>query len=215
MFWLDKYHVDGAAGGWRGLDALSRLLRASRANGSPTVHGGREDLDAVAFLRQLNETIYREYPDVQSIAEESTDWPMVSRPIYLGGLGFGMKWNMGWMHDTLEYFKQEPMLRKNHHDKLTFSIWYAFSENFMLPLSHDEVCDGNGSLLGRMPGDPWQQVRQPAPAVRLHVGPSRQEAALHGRRVRPAPRVVARREPGVAASCNTRSTAACWGGCGT
>ncbi len=156
MFWLDKYHVDALR-----VDGVASMLYLDYArqpgDWTPNVHGGREDLAAVAFLRQFNETIYREYQDVQSIAEESTDWPMVSRPIYLGGLGFGMKWNMGWMHDTLEYFQQEPMQRKNHHDKLTFSIWYAFSENFMLPLSHDEVSGDKGSLLGRMPGDPWRQ----------------------------------------------------------
>ncbi len=156
LFWLDKYHVDGLR-----VDGVASMLYLDYARKpgewTPNEHGGREDLAAVAFLRGLNEAIYREYPDVQSIAEESTDWPMVSRPIYLGGLGFGMKWNMGWMHDTLEYFKQEPMSRKHFHDKLTFSIWYAFSENFMLPLSHDEVSDDKGSLLGRMPGDSWQQ----------------------------------------------------------
>ncbi len=156
LFWLDKYHADGLR-----VDGVASMLYLDYARKpgewTPNVHGGRENLEAVSFLRGLNEAIYRDHPDAQSIAEESTDWPMVSRPIYLGGLGFGLKWNMGWMHDTLEYFKQEPMARKQHHDKLTFSIWYAFSENFMLPLSHDEVSNDNGSLLGRMPGDPWRQ----------------------------------------------------------
>jgi 1,4-alpha-glucan branching enzyme len=123
----------------------------------PNRHGGRENLDAISFLQFLNETIYRDYPDTQTIAEESTAWPQVSRPTYLGGLGFGMKWNMGWMHDTLRYMKNDPVFRKYRHDELTFSLWYAFHENFVLPLSHDEVVHGKGSLIGRMPGDAWQQ----------------------------------------------------------
>ena len=123
----------------------------------PNRYGGRENLDAIDFLRFLNEGVYRDFPDVQTIAEESTAWPQVSRPTYVGGLGFGMKWNMGWMHDTLGYFKRNPVYRKHHHDELTFSLWYAFHENFVLPLSHDEVVHGKGSLIGRMPGDEWQQ----------------------------------------------------------
>ena len=123
----------------------------------PNEFGGREDLDAIHFLRGLNEAVYRDHPAVQTIAEESTAWPMVSRPTYVGGLGIGMKWNMGWMHDTLAYFAREPVYRKHHQDQLTFSIWYAFQENFMLPLSHDEVVHGKGSMLGRMPGDDWQK----------------------------------------------------------
>jgi 1,4-alpha-glucan branching enzyme len=123
----------------------------------PNEHGGKEDIQAVQFLRDLNEAVYRDHPDTQTIAEESTAWPMVSRPTWLGGLGFGMKWNMGWMHDTLNYFSRDPVYRKFHHDQLTFSIWYAFHENFVLPFSHDEVVHGKGSLLGRMPGDDWQK----------------------------------------------------------
>jgi 1,4-alpha-glucan branching enzyme len=123
----------------------------------PNRFGGRENLDAVEFLRQLNLAVYRDHPETQTIAEESTAWPMVSRPTYLGGLGFGLKWNMGWMHDTLKYFQQDPVHRKYHHSRLTFSLWYAFTENFVLPLSHDEVVHGKGSLIGRMPGDEWQQ----------------------------------------------------------
>ena len=123
----------------------------------PNRHGGRENLDAIEFLRFLNEGVYRDFPDVQTIAEESTAWPQVSRPTYVGGLGFGMKWNMGWMHDTLGYFKRNPVYRKHHHDELTFSLWYAFHENFVLPLSHDEVVHGKSSIIGRMPGDAWQQ----------------------------------------------------------
>jgi 1,4-alpha-glucan branching enzyme len=118
---------------------------------------GRENLEALDFLRRLNETVYGEYPDVQTIAEESTAWPMVSRPLYLGGLGFGMKWDMGWMHDTLDYFAHDPIFRAYHHNQLTFRMMYAFTENFMLPLSHDEVVHGKGSMIRKMPGDQWQQ----------------------------------------------------------
>jgi 1,4-alpha-glucan branching enzyme len=123
----------------------------------PNEHGGRENLEAIRFLRELNECVYAAHPDVQTIAEESTAWPMVSRPSYVGGLGFGLKWDMGWMHDTLDYMSREPIHRKHHHGQLTFRGLYAFSENFVLPLSHDEVVHGKGSLLARMPGDEWQK----------------------------------------------------------
>jgi 1,4-alpha-glucan branching enzyme len=156
LFWLAKYHVDGLR-----VDAVASMLHLDYGRGPgewvPNVNGGRENLGAIQFLRQLNESVYREHPDVQVIAEESTAWPMVSRPVYLGGLGFGMKWNMGWMHDTLDYMRQEPIYRKFHHDRLLFSIWYAFAENFVLPLSHDEVVYGKASLIGKMPGDNWQR----------------------------------------------------------
>ncbi len=123
----------------------------------PNEYGGKENIDAIWFLRRLNEACYGKHPGTMIIAEESTSWPMVSRPTFLGGLGFGMKWNMGWMHDTLYYFSQDPIYRKFHHHALTFSLWYAFTENFMLPLSHDEVVHGKGSLIGKMPGDWWQK----------------------------------------------------------
>jgi 1,4-alpha-glucan branching enzyme len=124
----------------------------------PNQFGGRENLEAIGFLRQLNENVYKHFPDAQTIAEESTAWPMVSRPLYVGGLGFGMKWDMGWMHDTLKYFAQDPIHRKYHHSGLTFRQVYAFNENFMLPLSHDEVVHGKGSLIQKMPGDNWQKM---------------------------------------------------------
>ncbi|MCK9394691.1 MAG: 1,4-alpha-glucan branching protein GlgB, partial [Methylobacter sp.] len=156
LFWLDKYHIDGLR-----MDAVSSMLYLDygRKEGEwiPNRNGSRENLDAITFLRNLNEAIYRDYPDTQTFAEESTAWPMVSRPSNVGGLGFGLKWNMGWMHDTLGYFAEDPLNRKYHHAQLIFSIWYAFSENFVLPLSHDEVVYGKGSLLGKMPGDEWQQ----------------------------------------------------------
>jgi len=156
MFWLDKYHADGLR-----VDAVASMLYLdySRKEGEwiPNKYGGRENLDAIDFLRRFNSEVYKEHPDVQTVAEESTAWPMVSKPTYVGGLGFGMKWDMGWMHDTLLYFSHNPIHRKFHQDQLTFRMLYSFTENFVLPLSHDEVVHGKRSLVDKMPGDDWQK----------------------------------------------------------
>jgi 1,4-alpha-glucan branching enzyme len=156
LFWLDHYHIDGLR-----VDAVASMLYLDygRTGGDwiPNQYGGRENLNAIDFLRRLNESVYKHYPDVQTIAEESTDWPMVSRPNYVGGLGFGLKWDMGWMHDTLEYMQKDPVHRRFHQSNLTFRMLYAFHENFVLPLSHDEVVYGKGSLLEKMAGDDWQK----------------------------------------------------------
>jgi 1,4-alpha-glucan branching enzyme len=156
LFWLEKYHADGLR-----VDAVASMLYLdySRKEGEwiPNEFGGRENLHAISFLQRFNEEVYRAHPDVQTVAEESTAWPMVSRPPYLGGLGFGYKWDMGWMHDTLEYLSRDSIHRQFHHNQLTFRMVYASNENFILPLSHDEVVHGKGSLLGKMPGDDWQK----------------------------------------------------------
>jgi 1,4-alpha-glucan branching enzyme len=156
FYWLDVFHVDGLR-----VDAVASMLYLdySRKTGEwiPNEHGGRENLEAIRFLRHFNEAVYRERPDVQTIAEESTAWPMVSRPLYVGGLGFGLKWDMGWMHDTLQYMSEDPIHRKYHHNKVTFRMLYAWHENFVLPLSHDEVVHGKGSLLGKMAGTGWDE----------------------------------------------------------
>ena len=156
LFWLDQYHVDGLR-----VDAVASMLYLdySRDEGEwePNIYGNNENLEAISFIRELNETVYGNFPGVQTIAEESTSFSMVSKPVNMGGLGFGMKWMMGWMHDTLEYFTKEPIYRKHHQNDLTFSMTYAFTENFMLPFSHDEVVYGKQSLLYKMPGDEWQK----------------------------------------------------------
>jgi 1,4-alpha-glucan branching enzyme len=156
LYWLREFHIDGLR-----VDAVASMLYLdySREAGDwiPNAFGGRENLDAIAFLRRMNELVFAEQSGATTAAEESTAWPMVSRPVYLGGLGFGFKWNMGWMHDTLSYMSRDPVHRKYHHNDLTFGLLYAFHENFLLPLSHDEVVHGKGSLIGRMPGDRWQR----------------------------------------------------------
>lgn len=155
-FWCDRFHIDGLR-----VDAVSSMLRLdySRNEGQwePNIFGGNGNLEAIAFVKDLNETLYRDFPDIQTIAEEATDWPKISRPTFEGGLGFGMKWMMGWMHDTLDYFKMDPLFRQFHQDKFTFSMMYFYDENFMLPLSHDEVVHGKSPMLYKMPGDDWQK----------------------------------------------------------
>jgi|SRR5579884_1925259 len=156
LFWLDAYHADGLR-----VDAVASMLYLdySRKQGewAPNAFGGRENLEAISFLQQFNREVYANYPDVQTIAEESTSWPMVSRPTHVGGLGFGLKWDMGWMHDTLLYLQRDPIHRRFHQNELSFRMYYAFTENFVLPLSHDEVVHGKGSLVSKMPGDDWQK----------------------------------------------------------
>jgi 1,4-alpha-glucan branching enzyme len=157
VYWLEEYHVDGLR-----VDAVASMLYLdySRPDGGwePNIYGGRENLEAVSFLQEMNATVYKRVPGVVTIAEESTSWGGVTRPTHLGGLGFGLKWNMGWMHDSLGYVSREPVYRQYHHHEMTFSMMYAYSEQFVLPISHDEVVHGKGSLVGKMPGDRWQQL---------------------------------------------------------
>ena len=192
LFWCDRFHIDGLR-----VDAVASMLYLdySRKEGEwiPNQYGGRENLEAIEFLRKFNHLMHTEFPGVMTIAEESTAWPLVTRPPYLGGLGFSFKWNMGWMHDTLNYFSRDPVYRKYHQNDLTFAMLYHHHENFILPLSHDEVVHGKGSLLGRMPGDDWQRFANLRALLGYQWLFPGQEAALHGRRNRPERRVERQR----------------------
>jgi 1,4-alpha-glucan branching enzyme len=189
LYWSEVFHIDGLR-----VDAVASMLYLdySRKEGEwvPNVHGGRENLEAIAFLQAMNKAVYGSHPGTITFAEESTSYPKVSAPVHDGGLGFGFKWNMGWMHDTLAYMAREPVYRRHHHNELTFGLLYAFSENFVLPLSHDEVVHGKGSLLAKMPGDGWQKFANLRRLLRFHVGLSRQEAVVHGAGIRARGRVV-------------------------
>jgi 1,4-alpha-glucan branching enzyme len=197
LYWIERFGIDGLR-----VDAVASMLYRdySRKAGDwvPNVHGGRENLEAIAFLKRVNEVLGGECPQAITLAEESTAFPGVSRPTFAGGLGFHYKWNMGWMHDTLQHIQRDPIHRRWHQGELSFGLVYAFTENFVLPLSHDEVVHGKGSMIGKMPGDALAAAGQPAGVLRLPVRPPGQEAAVHGCRVRTGTRVEPRHQPGLA-----------------
>ncbi len=201
LFWFAQYGVDGLR-----VDAVASMLyrNYSRKEGEwvPNVHGGVENLEAIDFLRRMNELVYANFPRRSRSPRNSTAWPMVSRPTYLGGLGFGYKWNMGWMHDTLAYMSKEPVHRKFHHDKLTFGLLYAFSENFILPLSHDEVVHGKGSLLGKMPGDRWQKFANLRAYFAFMYTQPGKKLLFMGGEFAPGKRMEPRRQPGLASEAD-------------
>ena len=214
LFWLDRYGVDGLR-----VDAVASMLYLDYSRPAdawiPNKFGGRENIDAIAFLRRTNTEVFKEFPHATTAAEESTAWPMVSRPVDWGGLGFGYKWNMGWMHDTLDYISKDPIYRRHHHGNILFGLHYAFSENFILPLSHDEVVHGKRSILGRMPGDPWQRFANLRAYYGFMFGHPGKKLMFMGSRIRPGHRMESRHRPALASDRAARATPACSGWCAT